>query len=102
MNVTINARWLSPQRRSRTHATVPCLTTTKTYSRLGWARALVGIVVAEFFGSFAGFGFAILAAGQTFDTATLLAYVILLGAMGVIGSLIFESAERRLAPWRHE
>lgn len=70
--------------------------------RVAWARALVGIVVAEFFGSFAGFGFAILAAGQTFDTATLLAYVILLGAMGVIGSLLFESAERRLAPWRHE
>lgn len=70
--------------------------------RVAWARALVGIIVAEFFGSFAGFGFAILAAGQTFDTATLLAYVILLGAMGVIGSLLLESAERRLAPWRHE
>ncbi|MBS7697333.1 MULTISPECIES: ABC transporter permease [unclassified Chelatococcus] len=70
--------------------------------RVAWARALVGIVVAEFFGSFAGFGFAILAAGQTFDTATLLAYVILLGAMGVIGSLLFETIERRMAPWRHE
>jgi len=70
--------------------------------RVAWARALVGIVVAEFFGSFAGFGFAILAAGQTFDTATLLAYVILLGAMGLIGSLFFEAVERRLAPWRQE
>jgi NitT/TauT family transport system permease protein len=70
--------------------------------RVAWARALVGIVVAEFFGSFAGFGFAILAAGQTFDTATLLAYVILLGAMGLIGSLFFEAIERRLAPWRQE
>ncbi|GLK85574.1 ABC transporter permease [Ancylobacter defluvii] len=70
--------------------------------RVAWARALVGIVVAEFFGSFAGFGFAILAAGQTFDTATLLAYVMLLGAMGLIGSLVFEAIERRLAPWRQE
>ena len=70
--------------------------------RVAWARALVGIVVAEFFGSFAGFGYAILAAGQTFNTATLLAYVILLGAMGLIGSLFFESIERRLAPWRQE
>lgn len=70
--------------------------------RVAWARALVGVVVAEFFGSFAGFGFAILAAGQTFDTATLLAYVILLGALGVVGSLFFESLERRLAPWRHD
>ena len=68
--------------------------------RVAWARALVGIVVAEFFGAFAGFGFAILAAGQTFDTATLLAYVIVLGAMGMVGSLLFAWAERRLAPWR--
>jgi ABC-type nitrate/sulfonate/bicarbonate transport system permease component len=70
--------------------------------RVAWARALVGIIVAEFFGSFAGFGFAILAAGQTFDTATLLAYVIVLGFLGLIGSLCFESLERYLAPWRQE
>lgn len=70
--------------------------------RVAWARALVGIVVAEFFGSFAGFGFAVMAAGQTFDTATLLAYVIVLGAMGLFGSMIFQSVEVRLAPWRKE
>lgn len=68
--------------------------------RVAWARALVGIVVAEFFGSFAGFGFAVMAAGQTFDTATLLTYVIVLGAMGLVGSMIFQSLETRLAPWR--
>ena len=70
--------------------------------RVAWARALVGIIVAEFFGSFAGFGFAILAAEQTFDTGVLLAYVIILGLMGLVGSLFFEWLERRLAPWRHE
>jgi NitT/TauT family transport system permease protein len=70
--------------------------------RVAWARALVAIIVAEFFGSFAGFGFAILAAGQSFDTATLLAYVIVLGVLGLVGSLFFEWLERRLAPWRHE
>ena len=56
--------------------------------------------MAEFFGSFAGFGFAILAAEQTFATAVLLAYVILLGLLGLFGSLFFEWLERRLAPWR--
>jgi NitT/TauT family transport system permease protein len=70
--------------------------------RVAWARALVGIVVAEFFGSFAGFGYAVMAAGQTFDTATLLAYVIVLGAMGLLGSMIFQWLEERLAPWRKE
>jgi len=69
--------------------------------RVAWARALVGIVVAEFFGSFAGFGFAVMAAGQTFDTATLLTYVIVLGAMGLVGSMVFQSLETRLAPWRN-
>jgi len=70
--------------------------------RVAWARALVGIVVAEFFGSFAGFGFAILSASQTFDTARVLGYVILLGAMGLLGSIAFETLEQRLAPWRQE
>ncbi|MEW6122319.1 MAG: ABC transporter permease [Pseudomonadota bacterium] len=70
--------------------------------RVAWARALVAIIIAEFFGSFAGFGYAILAAGQSFDTATLLAYVIMLGLLGLIGSVFFEWLERRLAPWRQE
>jgi ABC-type nitrate/sulfonate/bicarbonate transport system permease component len=70
--------------------------------RVAWARALVGIVVAEFFGSFAGFGFAILSASQTFDTARVLGYVIVLGGMGLLGSVFLESVERRLAPWRQE
>lgn len=70
--------------------------------RVAWARALVGIVVAEFFGSFAGFGFAILSASQTFDTARVLGYVFVLGALGLVGSVLFESLERRLAPWRRE
>jgi NitT/TauT family transport system permease protein len=70
--------------------------------RVAWARALVGIVVAEFFGSFAGFGFAVMSASQTFDTARVLGYVFVLGAMGLIGSVLFASLERRLAPWRQE
>lgn len=70
--------------------------------RVAWARALVGIVVAEFFGSFAGFGFAIMSASQTFDTARVLGYVMVLGTMGLFGSILFEWLERRLAPWRQE
>jgi NitT/TauT family transport system permease protein len=31
-----------------------------------------------------------------------LGYVILLGAMGLIGSVAFATLERRLAPWRFE
>ncbi len=70
--------------------------------RVAWARALVGVVVAEFFGAFAGFGFAILAAGQTFDTPVLLGYVFVLGILGLIGSVLLHALERHLAPWREE
>jgi NitT/TauT family transport system permease protein len=70
--------------------------------RVAWARSLVGIVVAEFFGAFAGFGFAIMAASQTFNTGTLLGYVVLLGLMGLLGSVLLTWLERRMAPWRQD
>jgi NitT/TauT family transport system permease protein len=31
-----------------------------------------------------------------------LAYVFMLGVMGLFGSILFETIERRLAPWRLE
>jgi ABC-type nitrate/sulfonate/bicarbonate transport system permease component len=68
--------------------------------RVAFARALVGVVVAEFFGATAGYGYAILAAGQTFDTGRLLGYVLVLAVVGMLGSVLLRFAERRLAPWR--
>lgn len=70
--------------------------------RVAFARALVGAVVAEFFGAFAGYGFAILAAGQNFNTARLLAYVALLAALGMVGSIALRWLERRMTPWRED
>lgn len=70
--------------------------------RVAFARALVGAVVAEFFGAFAGYGFAILAAGQNFNTARLLAYVVLLAALGMLGSIFLRWLERRMTPWRED
>jgi NitT/TauT family transport system permease protein len=70
--------------------------------RVAFARALVGAVVAEFFGAFAGYGFAILAAGQNFNTARLLGYVVLLAILGMAGSIFLRWLERRLTPWREE
>lgn len=70
--------------------------------RVAFARALVGAVVAEFFGAFAGYGFAILAAGQSFNTARLLAYVVLLAILGMVGSIALRWLERRLTPWRED
>lgn len=68
--------------------------------RVAFARALVGVIVAEFFGAVAGYGYAILAASQTFNTALLLGYVVILAMVGMLGSMALRAWERRLAPWR--
>ncbi len=68
--------------------------------RVAFARALVGVVVAEFFGAIAGYGYAVLAASQTFNTALLLGYVVILAVVGMLGSMGLRAWERRLAPWR--
>ena len=68
--------------------------------RLGVARALVGIVVAEFFGARAGIGFMILSSAQTFDTASVFLGVIILAVAGVVTVEFLKWLEVRLAPWR--
>lgn len=68
--------------------------------RVAFTRALVGVVVAEFFGAFSGFGYVILSASQTYATARLLGYVVLLALLGMISSIALRAWEARLAPWR--
>lgn len=68
--------------------------------RVAFARALVGVIVAEFFGAISGFGFAIAAAAQSYQTARLLGYVLVLGVVGLVASIGLTALERRLAPWK--
>ncbi len=70
--------------------------------RTAFARALVGVIVAEFFGSISGFGFAIAAAAQSYQTARLLGYVLVLGAIGLLASVALTALERALAPWKED
>lgn len=70
--------------------------------RVAFARALVGVIVAEFFGAIAGFGFAIAAAAQSFQTATLLGYVVILGVVGLFASIALTALEHKLAPWKED
>jgi ABC-type nitrate/sulfonate/bicarbonate transport system permease component len=69
--------------------------------RLGLARGLVGVVVAEFFGSRAGLGFLIQTSSQTFDTASLFVGVLVLAVGGYLGVELLKLTEHKLAPWRH-
>jgi ABC-type nitrate/sulfonate/bicarbonate transport system permease component len=69
--------------------------------RLGMARSLVGVVVAELFGAKAGLGFLILASAQVFDTASLFVGVLVLAIGGYLGVELLQVVEHKLAPWRH-
>lgn len=70
--------------------------------RVAFARALVGVIVAEFFGAIAGFGFAIAAAAQSFQTGRLLGYVVILGIIGLLASIGLTWLERKIAPWKED
>src|SRR5690606_28358442 len=68
--------------------------------RVAFGRALVAVIVAEFFGAIAAFGFASAAAAQSYQTRRLLRYVVLLGAIGLVASIGLTALERKLAPWK--
>jgi NitT/TauT family transport system permease protein len=68
--------------------------------RQGIARGLVGVVVAELFGSHAGLGYLILISGQEFDPAGLLVGILLFALAGYGTVEAVRLVERRIAPWR--
>lgn len=77
-------------------ATVPHI---MTGLRLGIGRAVIGIVIAEFFTSIGGLGGLIINAGQRFDTSALFVPVIVLMVLGVGLTRGVGWLESRVAPW---
>lgn len=67
--------------------------------RLAVARALVGVVVADLFGSNAGLGYLILNASQVFKTAEVFVGVVTLAVLGVAITGALRGVERLLTPW---
>jgi ABC-type nitrate/sulfonate/bicarbonate transport system permease component len=67
--------------------------------RLAIGRALVGIVVAEFYTALAGLGYVIVAEANQFRTDRVMVPVIVLMALGVALTKAIEWAERRVSPW---
>ncbi|MGA8114665.1 MAG: ABC transporter permease [Actinocatenispora sp.] len=77
-------------------ATVPHI---MTGLRLGIGRAVIAIVIAEFFTAINGLGGQIILAGQRFDTAGLFVPVIVLMALGVGLTRLVGWLETKVAPW---
>jgi NitT/TauT family transport system permease protein len=70
--------------------------------KLGIGRGLIGVVVAELFGSRAGLGRLISQSADAFNTPELFAGVVILAAAGIVMTAGFSWLEGRLVPWTKE
>ncbi|GIH20930.1 amino acid ABC transporter permease [Rugosimonospora africana] len=69
--------------------------------RLAVGRGLMGVVVAEFFGSTTGLGHTVFTASQNFATADVWLGVFVLAVIGVVFIRIMHIIEKKIAPWRN-
>ncbi|MFQ5542204.1 MAG: ABC transporter permease, partial [Candidatus Binatia bacterium] len=65
-------------------------------------RAILGVVVGEFFGSSEGLGFVMAAAAGNYQVDILFAGLILFMSMSLIMTMGVKSLESRLSSWRPE
>lgn len=68
--------------------------------RLAIGRALIGVVVAEFYTALAGLGFLVVSNANSFQTARTFVPIVLLMALGVGLTSLLEWIEGRVAPYR--
>lgn len=75
---------------------------TLTGLRLGIARGLIGVIIAEFIGSAAGVGYMIRILSSEFDIAGALALTLVLMLAANVSMAVLDFIRRRLAPWYRE
>jgi NitT/TauT family transport system permease protein len=68
--------------------------------RLGIGRAIIGMVVAEFFTAITGLGAMIVKYGNQYDTASMFVPILLLMLLGITLTSLVRRAESAFAPWR--
>lgn len=78
-------------------ATVPYM---MTGLRLGIGRAIIGMVVAEFFTAITGLGAMIVKYGNQYDTAAMFVPILTLMLLGICLTILVRRAEDHFAPWR--
>jgi len=70
--------------------------------RLAVGRAVVAMVIAEFFTTISGLGAVIINSANNFDTATMFVPIIILMLMAIGLNWLIGFVERRVAPWQAE
>ena len=73
-----------------------------TAVRLGASVALTTLIAAESTGAVAGLGMRIRALNQTYESAPMLAYVIVIGIIGITLDNIIKFLERKLTGWQEK
>jgi NitT/TauT family transport system permease protein len=67
--------------------------------RLGVGRALIAMVIAEFFTAVTGLGGIVITAGDNYETAKMFVPIIVIMLLGVTLTWLLALLERRMAPW---
>ena len=80
-------------------ATLPFILTAV---RLGASVALTTLIAAESTGAYAGLGMRIRSLNNSFESAPMLMYVILIGIIGLIVEKVIKYLERRLTSWQEK
>lgn len=70
--------------------------------KLAVGRAVVAMVIAEFFTAISGLGGIIINAANNFDTATMFVPVVVLVVLAIGLTALIGAIERRIAPWQAE
>jgi ABC-type nitrate/sulfonate/bicarbonate transport system permease component len=68
--------------------------------RLAIGRALIAVIVAEFYTAISGLGYLIVSNAHAFQTARVFVPIVVLMALGIISTGLLEMAEARISPWR--
>ena len=70
--------------------------------RLAVGRAVVALVIAEFFTTISGLGAVIINSANNFDTATMFVPILILMVMAIGLNSLIGYVERKVAPWQEE
>src|SRR5438128_7157436 len=70
--------------------------------RLAVGRAVVAMIIAEFFTSISGLGAIIITSANNFDTATMFVPIVILMVMAIGLTYLIGAVERWVAPWQAE
>jgi NitT/TauT family transport system permease protein len=73
-----------------------------TAIRLGIAVALTTLIAAESTGAIAGLGMRIRSLSNTFETAPMMLYIIIVGIIGMLAEKTLKFFERRLTSWQEK